>query len=143
MSDSLGQVHFAIGQVNSVLNLPDRQVIFLEGIQITEELQSVLLINFFFRLVEMTFGLVHATILDEIKWNSKPPFPPNQGCSCTKATTRHFPIFDLGGLRFSIYFVQDCRYSLPKWQAVKLTVFAPWLDKIITFSKHWRKEVTS
>ena len=97
VSDSLGQVHFAIGLVNSVLNLPDRQVIVLEGIQITEELQSVLLINFFFRLVEMTFGLVHATILDEIKWNSKPPFPPNQGCSCTKAKTRHFPIFDLGG----------------------------------------------
>ena len=37
----------------------------------------------------------------------------------------------------------QARYSLPKWQAVKLTFIAPWLDEIITFSKHWRKEVTS
>ena len=30
VSDSLGLVDFAIGLVDSVLNLPDRQVIFLE-----------------------------------------------------------------------------------------------------------------
>jgi len=100
VSDSLGLVDFAIGLVNSVLNLPYQQVIFcgvgVGGIQITEELQTNLLINvFFFRLVEMTFGLVQA------------------------------------------------RYSLPKWQAVKLTFIAPWLDELITFSKQWRKDVTS
>ena len=33
---------------------------FFGRIQITEELQSILLINFFLRLVEMTFRLVHA-----------------------------------------------------------------------------------
>ena len=39
-----------------------------------------------------------ATILDKIKWNSKPPPPPqNQGWSRAKAKTRHFPILDLGG----------------------------------------------
>ena len=41
MSDSLGMVDFAIGLVNSVLNLPDGQVNFLilgGGIHITEEL---------------------------------------------------------------------------------------------------------
>ena len=38
VSDSLGLVNFAVGLVNSVLNLPDRQVIFWGGIQITEEL---------------------------------------------------------------------------------------------------------
>ena len=52
-----------------------------------------------------------AAILDRIKWNSKPPFPPNQGCSRAKAKTPHFPILDLGGgegYKFPIYFVQDC-----------------------------------
>ena len=38
VSDSLGLVDFAVGLVNSVLNLPDGQVIFLREIQITEEL---------------------------------------------------------------------------------------------------------
>ena len=55
MSDSPGLVHFAIGLVIFVLNLPDGQVL----------------------LVEMTCGLVHGS------------------------------------------------YSLPEWQAVKLTFFTP------------------
>jgi len=38
VSDSPGLVDFGMGRVNSVLNLPDRQVKILEGIQITEEL---------------------------------------------------------------------------------------------------------
>ena len=38
VSDSLGLVDFAVRLKNSVLNLPDRQVIFLGKIQITEEL---------------------------------------------------------------------------------------------------------
>ena len=44
VSDSLGLVDFAVGLVNSVINLPDGQVIFFSGggggggIQITEEL---------------------------------------------------------------------------------------------------------
>ena len=38
VSDSLGPVDFAIGLVNSVINLLDRQMKFFWGIQITEEL---------------------------------------------------------------------------------------------------------
>ena len=37
-SHSLGLVDFAIGLVSFVLNLPDRQVLFWRGIQITEGL---------------------------------------------------------------------------------------------------------
>ena len=58
-----------------------------------------------------------ATILDKIKWNCKPPSPPPppqiKDEAARRAKNRHFPIFDLGGggSRFSIYFVQDCRWS--------------------------------
>ena len=38
VSDTLGQVDFAIGLVIFVLNLPDRQVLFWGKIQITEGL---------------------------------------------------------------------------------------------------------
>ena len=38
MSDSLGQVDFAVGLVIFVLNLPDGQVLFFWEIQITEGL---------------------------------------------------------------------------------------------------------
>ena len=38
VSDSPGLVDFAIGLVISILNLPDGQMNFLGGIQITEEL---------------------------------------------------------------------------------------------------------
>ena len=65
LSDTLGLVDFAVRPLNSVLNLPDGQSIFLGGNSITEELQSILLVNFLFLgggggLIEMTFGLVHA-----------------------------------------------------------------------------------
>ena len=33
VSDSLGLVDFAMGLVNSVFNLPDRQVMFFEGFE--------------------------------------------------------------------------------------------------------------
>ena len=61
MTHSQGLVDFAIGLVKSVLNLPVGWVKFFGGIQITEELESILLIKIFFRLVEMTFGMVHAS----------------------------------------------------------------------------------
>ena len=67
MSDSRGLVDFAIGLVNSVVNLPDGQ----------NNCEINLLIKTFFGLVEMIFGLV------------------NVG------------------------------FSLPEWQAVKMTFFAP------------------
>ena len=47
MSNNLGLVDFRIGLVNSVLNLPDGQVKFLGGIQITEKLRSIILIKIF------------------------------------------------------------------------------------------------
>ena len=45
MSDSPGLGDFAIGLVIFVLNLPDRQVLFLGEIQVTEGLKSILLIK--------------------------------------------------------------------------------------------------
>ena len=77
MSDSPGLVDFAIGLVNSVLNLPNGQVKFFEEFKLHKNCvinpahQNVL------GLVEINLGQVHAS------------------------------------------------YSLPDWQAVKLTFFAP------------------
>ena len=54
------------------------------------------------------------TILDKVKWNSKPPSPPNQGWSRAKGKNAPFshPWFgESGGSRFSIYFAQDFRVS--------------------------------
>ena len=61
MSDSPGLVDFAIRLVSFVLNLPEGQVLFFWEIQITEGLSSILLIKKGFGLVEMTWGLVHAS----------------------------------------------------------------------------------
>ena len=52
VSDSPGLVDLAVRAVISVLNLPDGQELFFWEIQITEGLQSILL---------MTYGLVHAS----------------------------------------------------------------------------------
>ena len=77
MSDSPGLVDFAIGLVNSVLNLPNGQVKFFEEFKLHKNCvinpahQNVL------GLVEINFGKAHAS------------------------------------------------YSLPDWQAVKLTFFEP------------------
>ena len=60
VSDSLGLVDFAIGLVNSVLNLPDGQVIFEGGFKLQKNCKQSSSIFFFLRLVEMTFGLVQA-----------------------------------------------------------------------------------
>ena len=59
VSDSLGLVDFAIGLANSVLNLPDRQVIFWGNSKYRRTAINPAH-QFYFRLVEMTFGLVHA-----------------------------------------------------------------------------------
>ena len=77
VSDNLGPVDFAIRLLNSVLNLPDGQVIFfLENSNYRRNVINPAH-QLFFRLVEMLFSLVQAS------------------------------------------------YSLPEWQAVKLTFFAP------------------
>ena len=77
MSDSPGLVYFAIGLVNSVINLPDGQVKFFEEFKLQRNCKINLLIKTFLGLVKMMFGLV------------------------------------------------DVSFSLPAWQAVKMTFSAP------------------
>ena len=57
VSDSPGLVDFAIGLVNSVINLPDGQVKFLEEFKSPKNFEISLLIKTFLGLVEMMFGL--------------------------------------------------------------------------------------
>ena len=68
VSDSPGLVDFAIGLVNSVDNLPDGQVKFLGKFKLQSCNQSCRSI-IFGGLVEMTFGLVHATVSDKNSWD--------------------------------------------------------------------------
>ena len=77
VSDSLGLVNFAIGLVNSVLSLPGRQVNYFEEFNLQKNCETILLIQKFWGLAEITFGLINAS------------------------------------------------FSLPEWQAVKMTFFAP------------------
>ena len=77
MSDSPGHVDFAIGLVNSVINLPNGQVKFFEEFKVQKNCEINLLIKTSLGLVEMMFELVNV------------------------------------------------RFSLPEWQAVKMTFFAP------------------
>ena len=75
--DSPGLVGFAMGLVNSVINLPNGQVKFFEESKLQRNSEINLLIKAFLGLVEMMFGLVNVS------------------------------------------------FSLPEWQAVKVTFFAP------------------
>ena len=59
VSDSLGLVDFAMGLVNSVINLPDGQVNFFEKFKLQKNCEINLLIKTFWGLVEMIFGLVN------------------------------------------------------------------------------------
>ena len=58
VSDSPGLVDFAIGLVNSVINLPDGQVKFFEEFKLQNNCEINLLIKTFLGLVEMMFALV-------------------------------------------------------------------------------------
>ena len=62
MSDSLGLVDFAFGLVNSVLNLPDGQVMFFEEFKSKKNCEINSARQNLLGLVEMTFGLVNASI---------------------------------------------------------------------------------
>ena len=77
VSYSLGLMDFAIGLVNSVINLHVGQVNFFEEFKLQKSCEINLLIKTFFKLVEMIYGLVNVS------------------------------------------------FSLPEWQAVKMTFFAP------------------
>ena len=59
VSDSPGLVDFAIGLVNSVINLPDGQVNFFEEFKLQKNCEINLLVKTFLGLVEMIFGLVN------------------------------------------------------------------------------------
>ena len=59
MSHSLGLVDFAIGLVNSVINLPDGQVKFFEEFKLQKNCEINLLIKTLLGLVEMMFGQVN------------------------------------------------------------------------------------
>ena len=54
MSDSPGLVDFAIGLVNSVINLSDGQVKFFEEFKLQKNCEIHLLIKTFLGLLEMT-----------------------------------------------------------------------------------------
>ena len=54
VSDSPGLVDFAIGLVNSVINLPDGQVNFFEEFKLQKNCELNLQIKTFLGLVEMT-----------------------------------------------------------------------------------------
>ena len=58
MSDSPGLVDFAIGLVNSVINLPDRQVNFFEEFKLQKNCEINLLVKTFLGLVEMIHCLL-------------------------------------------------------------------------------------
>ena len=73
---------FAIGLLNSVINLPDGQVKFLKEFKLQRNCEINLLIKTFLGLVEMMFGLVNVS------------------------------------------------FSLPEWQAVKMTFFPPYIFSI-------------
>ena len=61
--DSPGLVDFAIGLVNSVINLPAGQVKFFEEFKLQKNCEINLLIKTFLGLVEMMFGLVDVSKL--------------------------------------------------------------------------------
>ena len=94
VSDSPGLVDFAVGLVNSVINLPDGQVKFHEEFKLQRNREINLLIKTLLGLVEMMFGLVNVS------------------------------------------------FSLPKWQAVKVTFFAPCLLKSWS-EQHLKKRAVS
>ena len=84
VSDSPGLVDFAIGLVNSVINLSDGQLKFFEEFKLQKNCEINLLIKTILGLVKILFGLVNVSL------------------------------------------------SLPEWQAVKMTFFAPVLARSLT-----------
>ena len=61
MSDSLGLMDFAIGLVNSVLNLPEGQVKYFEEFNLQKNSEINSAHQKIGGLVEMRFGLVNAS----------------------------------------------------------------------------------
>ena len=77
--DSPGLVDFAIGLVNSVINLPNGQMKFFEEFKLQKNCEINLLIRTFLGLVEMMFGLVNVSFsLPEWKAVKMTFFAPRQ-----------------------------------------------------------------
>ena len=72
---------------------------------------------------------VGATILDKIKWNSKPPSTPQiKDEAARRAKTRHFPILDLGrrgggglGFPFILSKIVACEQALYLGESQEVT----------------------
>jgi len=64
VSGSSGLVDFAIGLVNSVINLPDGQVKFFEEFKLQKNCEVNVFIKTFLGLVEIMFGLVLQVLND-------------------------------------------------------------------------------
>ena len=62
MSDSPGLVNFAIRLVNSVINLPDGQMMFFEEFKLQKNCEINVLMKTFLGLVEMMFGPVNVSL---------------------------------------------------------------------------------
>ena len=60
--NSPGLLDFAIGLVNSVINLSDGQVKFFEEFKLQKNCEINLLIKTFLGLVEILFGLVNVSL---------------------------------------------------------------------------------
>ena len=77
--DSPGLVDFAIGLVNSVINLPNGQMKFFEDFKLQKNCEINVLIRTFLGLVEMMFGLVNVSFsLPEWKAVKMTFFAPRQ-----------------------------------------------------------------
>ena len=63
MSDSPGLMDFAIGLVDSVINLPNGQMKCFEEFELQKNSEINLLIKTFLGLVKMTFGLVNVNFI--------------------------------------------------------------------------------
>ena len=62
VSNNPGLLDFAIGLVNSVINLPDGQVKFFEEFKLQKNCEVNLLIKTFLGLAEMMFGLLNVQL---------------------------------------------------------------------------------
>ena len=62
LPNSPGLVDFAIGLVNSVINLSDGKVKFFEEFKLQKNCEINLLIKTFLGLVEILFGLVNVSL---------------------------------------------------------------------------------
>ena len=108
-------VDFAVGLVNSVLNLSNGQVKCFGGIQITDKLQSMLILKLFCRLAEMTFSQVHASYTVQLAQmaSCKTDCFPCHTCTCKWSIITMLTWIFFSFL-FSFFFVVQHRCKIQK-----------------------------